>query len=77
MWALIYANKTSGDLIVEYDLNSSYIEKRALAIDEQEDIIRYEMTPVTGWKAFWLCLFRKTRVIKGWYPTSPKGAYRI
>ena len=77
MWALIYATKTSGDLIVEYDLNPSYIEKRALAIDEQEDIIRYDMTPVTGWSAFWLCLFRRTRVIKGWYPTSPKGKYRI
>lgn len=77
MWCIVYANKTSGDLIAEYDLNSSYIEKRAIALDEQEDIVRYGMTPVFGWRAFWYCLTRKTRVVKGWYPTSPKGEYRI
>ena len=75
MWTIKYANKTSGEIIVECWLNWSF-EKRRYFLSRQDDI---EILEVQSWKgivAFFLCLFRKA-VVVDYLPVSPKGKYRI
>jgi hypothetical protein len=75
MWTIKYANKTSGEIIVECWLNW-YFEKRRHFLSCQDDI---EILEVRSWKgidAFFLCLFRRSAVV-GHLPVKPKGEYRI
>ena len=75
MWTIKYANKTSGEIIVECWLNWSF-EKRHYFLSCQDDI---EILEVRSWKgidAFFLCLFRRSAVV-GHLPVEPKGEYRI
>lgn len=68
MNAIIYENKTSGTVVLEYHFASAF-EKRRLFLDEQEDIriLWTTNTPCSGnWlKALWRCLigYRTSRKI--------------
>ena len=75
MYAIEYANKTSGVIMVECCFNS-YLDKRRLALDEQEDIVVHRYVRLTGIGAFFACMFHK-RYQVGYLPSEPKGKYRI
>lgn len=65
MWALLYANKASGNLIVEYDFNQYYLKRRTVFLSRERDVKTYGVNHVSfSWLAFWYCLTRKTVVIK-------------
>ena len=65
MWALLYANKTSGNLIAEYDFNRYYLKRRTVFLSREQDVKTYGVNHVQfSWLALWYCLIRKTVVIK-------------
>ena len=75
MYALIYENKTSGEVILECCF-ASYEEKRRDFLLNQEDINFREKRTLTGLYAFFACMFHKRYVVDR-LPSSPKGEYRI
>lgn len=66
MWCIIYENKTSNMVILEYVFNSNY-EKRRYFLDCQDDIVIHWHGPAkcNPIKAFWRCLigYRKIKKI--------------
>ena len=66
MWCIIYENKTSNMVILEYVFNSSY-EKRRHFLECQEDITVHWHGPAkcNPIKAFWRCMigYRKVKKI--------------
>lgn len=65
MWCIIYENKTSNTVILEYVFTSSY-EKRRYFLDCQDDIMILWHGPskVNPIKALWRCLIGYRKVEK-------------
>lgn len=65
MWCIIYENKTSNTVVLEYVFSSNY-EKRRHFLDCQDDIVIYwhGLSKENPIKAFWRCLIKYRKVEK-------------
>ena len=65
MWCIVYENKTSNTVVLEYVFSSNY-EKRRHFLDCQDDIVIYwhGLSKENPIKAFWRCLIGYRKVEK-------------